>query len=80
MKIPFGTYALASGLIGGFMSAFVSFIITFTMNTLGYTDNPLVSEYLFWYAFAGFFSGMVTVYIVLRDISGRGVLRRKPRY
>ncbi len=80
MKIPFGTYALASGLIGGFMSALVSFIITFTMNTLGYTDNPLVAEYLFWYAFAGFLSGMVTVYIVLRDISGRGVLRRKPRY
>ncbi len=80
MKIPFGTYALASGLIGGFMSALVSFIITFTMNTLGYTDNPLVAEYLFWYAFVGFLTGVVTVYIVLRDISGRGVLRRKPRY
>jgi len=80
LKIPFGSYAMAGGLIGGFMSALVSFIITFVTNTLGYTNSPLVAEYLFWYAVAGLISGMVTVYIMLKDISGRGVLRRKPRY
>ena len=80
MKIPFGSYATGGGLISGFMSALVSYIITFVTNTLGYTNSPLVAEYLFWYAVAGFISGMVTVYIMLKDISGRGVLRRKPRY
>jgi len=80
LKIPFGSYAIAGGLIGGFLCALVSFIITFAANSLGYSNSPLVGEYLFWYAVAGFFSGMITVYIMLRDISGRGVLRRKPRY
>ncbi|HEX9260956.1 MAG TPA: hypothetical protein VF893_00335 [Candidatus Bathyarchaeia archaeon] len=80
MKIPLGSYAAAGGLISGFMSATVSYIITFVTNTLGYTNSPLVAEYLLWYAIAGFISGMVTVYIMLKDISGRGVLRRKPRY
>jgi hypothetical protein len=79
MKIPFGGYAVASGLIGGFVSALFSFLITMTTNTLGYTNSPLIAEYLLWYTVAGFFSGMCTVYIILKDISGRGVLRRKPR-
>ena len=79
MKIPFGSYALASGLIGGFMTALFSFIIAMATNTLGYTNNPLIADYLIWYAVAGFFSGMCTVYIVLKDINGRGVLRRRPR-
>jgi hypothetical protein len=80
LKIPFGSYAIASGLIGGFVCALFSFMITFATNSLGYTDTPLIADYIFWYAVAGFFSGIVTVYIVLRDISGRGVLRRRPRY
>ena len=80
MKIPFGSYAVASGLICGFLCALVSLIITFTTNTLGHTDSPLIGEYIIWYAIAGFFSGMITVYIVLRDVSGRGVLRRRPRF
>jgi len=80
MKIPFGSYAVASGLIGGFVCALFSFIITSATNTFGYTDSPLIAEYILWYAVAGFFAGMITVYIVLRDISGRGVLRRKPRF
>jgi hypothetical protein len=79
MKIPFGGYAVASGLIGGFVSALFSFLITMITNTLGYTNSPLIAEYLLWYAVAGFFSGMCTVYVILKDISGRGVLRRKPR-
>ena len=79
MKIPFGGYAVASGLIGGFMCALFSFIITLVTNTIGYTNSPLLAEYLFWYAATGFFSGMCTVYIVLKDITGRGVLRQKPR-
>ena len=79
MKIPFGGYAVASGVIGGFACALFSFIITMVTNTLGYTNSPLVADYLVWYAVAGFFSGMCTVYIVLKDITGRGVLRRKPR-
>ena len=79
MKIPFGGYAAASGLIGGFLTALFSFIIVMATNTLGYTTNPLIANYLFWYAIAGFFTGMITVYIVLKDITGRGVLRRKPR-
>lgn len=79
MKIHFGGYALASGVIGGFACALFSLIITILTNTLGYTNSPLVADYLFWYAVAGFFSGMCTVYIVLKDITGRGVLRRKPQ-
>ena len=79
MKIPFGGYAVASGLIGGFVCALFSFIITLVTNTLGYTNSPLVADYLIWYAVVGFFSGMCTVYIILKDINGRGVLRRKPR-
>lgn len=79
MKIPFGGYAVASGLICGFMCAVFSFAFTMATNTLGYTNSPLVAEYLLWYAAAGFLSGMCTVYIILRDISGRGVLRRKPQ-
>ncbi len=80
MKIPFGSYAVASGLICSFLCASASFIMTFTTNLLGYTDNPLLGEYIFWYAIAGFFSGIITVYIILKDVSGRGVLRRKPRF
>jgi len=80
LKIPFGSYAITGGLIGGFVCALVSIMITFVTNTLGYTGSPLIAEYILWYAVAGFFSGMITVYIVLRDVSGRGVLRRKPRY
>lgn len=79
MKIPFGGYAVASGLIGGFLTALFSLIIVITTNTLGYTNNPLIADYLIWYAVAGFFAGMCTVYIVLKDINGRGVLRRRPR-
>jgi len=79
MKVPFGGYAIASGVIGGFGCALFSLIITMVTNTIGYTNSPLVADYLFWYAVAGFFSGMLTVYIVLKDITGRGVLRRKPR-
>jgi hypothetical protein len=79
MKIPFGGYAVASGLIGGFVSALVSLLITMATNMIGYTSNPLIAEYLLWYAVAGFFAGMCTVYIILKDISGRGVLRRKPQ-
>ena len=79
MKMPFGGYAVASGLIGGFMSALFALVIMIITNTLGYTNNPLIAEYLIWYALAGFFSGMCTVSIILKDISGRGVLRRKPR-
>jgi hypothetical protein len=79
MKIPFGGYAVASGLIGGFMTALFSFIIVMVTNTLGYTNSPLIADYLIWYAVAGFFAGMCTVYIVLKDINGRGVLRRRPR-
>jgi hypothetical protein len=79
MKVPFGGYAIASGVIGGFACALVSLIITMITNTVGYTNNPLVADYLLWYAVAGFFSGMLTVYIILKDLTGRGVLRRKPR-
>jgi hypothetical protein len=79
MKVPFGGYAVASGLICGFMCALFSFIITMITNALGYTNSPLIADYLFWYAATGFFSGMCTVYIILKDITGRGVLRRKPR-
>ena len=79
MKIPFGGYAVASGLIGGFLTALFSFIIVMATNTLGYTNNPLIADYLIWYALAGFFAGMCTVYIVLKDINGRGVLRRRPQ-
>lgn len=79
MKIHFGGYALASGVIGGFACVLFSLIITILTNSLGYTNSPLVADYLFWYAVAGFFSGMCTVYIILKDITGRGVLRRKPR-
>ena len=79
MKIHFGGYALASGVIGGFACALISLTITILTNTLGYTNNPLIANYLFWYAVAGFFTGMITVFIVLKDISGRGVLRRKPK-
>lgn len=79
MKIHFGGYAVASGVIGGFACALISFIITIVTNTIGYTNNPLVANYLFWYAVAGFFTGMITVYIVLKDVTGRGVIRRKPR-
>jgi hypothetical protein len=79
MKIPFGGYAVASGLIGGFLTALFSFIIVMATNTLGYTNSPLIADYLIWYALAGFFTGMSTVYIVLKDINGRGVLRRRPR-
>jgi hypothetical protein len=79
MKIPFGGYAAASGLIGGFLTALFSFIMVITTNTLGYTNSPLIADYLIWYALTGFFAGMCTVYIVLKDINGRGVLRRRPR-
>ncbi len=79
MKVSFGGYAVASGVIGGFVCAFFSFIITMVTNILGYTNSPLIADYLIWYAVAGFFSGMCTVYIVLRDITGRSILRRKPR-
>jgi len=79
MKVHFGGYAVASGFISGFMCALFSFIITIITNSLGYTNSPLIAEYLIWYVAAGFFSGMFTVYIILRDITGRGVLRRKPR-
>jgi hypothetical protein len=79
MKIPFGSYAIASGVIGGFTCALISMIITIVTNTLGYTNIPLISTNLFWYTAAGFFTGMITVYIVLKDITGRGVLRRKPQ-
>lgn len=79
MKLPFGGYALASGVIGGFTCALISLIITMVTNTLGYTNNPLISNNLFWYTIAGFFTGMITVYIVLKDVTGRGVLRRKPQ-
>ena len=79
MKIPFGGYALASGLIGGFLTALFSFIIVMATNTLGYNNSPLIADYLIWYAVAGFFAGMCTVYIILKDINGRGVLRRRPR-
>jgi tryptophan-rich sensory protein len=79
MKIPFGGYAVASGLIGGFLTALISFMIVVATNTLGYTNSALLADYLIWYAVAGFFAGMCTVYIVLKDINGRGVLRRKPR-
>jgi hypothetical protein len=79
MKVHFGGYAVASGVIGGFGCALFSLIITMVTNTLGYTNSPLVADYLLWYAVAGFFSGMLTIYIVLKDLTGRGVLRRKPR-
>lgn len=79
MKISFGAYAIASGVIGGFACALFSFLTTWVTNTLGYTNSPLIADYLFYYTVVGFFSGMVTVYIVLKDITGRGVLRRKPR-
>lgn len=79
MKIPFAGYALASGVIGGFTCALISLTITIVTNILGYTNNPLISNNLFWYTMAGFFTGMITVYIVLKDINGRGVLRRKPQ-
>jgi hypothetical protein len=79
MKISFGAYAIASGVIGGFACALFSFLITGATNILGYTNSPLIANYLLLYAVAGFFSGMCTVYIVLKDITGRGVLRRKPR-
>ena len=79
MKIPFGGYALASGVIGGFACALFSFIITMVTNTPRYNNSPLVADYLFWYAIAGFFSGMCTIHIVLKDITGSGVLRPKPR-
>jgi len=79
MKISFGGYAVASGVIGGFVCVLFSFIMTMITNALGYTNSPLIADYLIWYAVAGFFSGMCTVYIVLRDITGRSILRRKPR-
>ena len=79
MKIPFGSYAVASGLIGGFMTALFSFIIVMATNALGYTNSPLIDIYLIWYAVAGFLAGMCTVYIVLKDIDGRGILRRRPQ-
>lgn len=77
MKISFGGYAVASGVIGGFVCTLFSFVMTMVTNTLGYTNSPLIADYLIWYAVAGFFSGMCTVYIVLRDITGRSILRRK---
>ena len=61
------------------MTALFAFIIVMSTNTLGYTNSPLIAEYLIWYAVAGFFSGMCTVYVVLKDINGRGLLRRRPR-
>ena len=70
---------MASGVIGGSVCALFSFIMTMVTNTLGYTNSPLIADYLMWYAVTGFFSGMCTVYIVLRDITGRSILRRKPR-
>ena len=79
MKVSFGGYAVASGVIGGFICALFSFIMTMVTNTLGYTNSPLIADYLIWYAVAGFFSGMGAVYIVLRDITGRSILRRKPK-
>ena len=79
MKIPFGGYALASGFIGGFLTALFSFIIVMATNALGYTNSPLIDIYLIWYAVAGFLAGMCTVYIVLKDINGRGILRRRPQ-
>ena len=79
MKISFGGYAVASGVIGGFVCVLFSFIMTIVTNTLGYTNSPLIADYLVWYAVAGFLSGMCTVYIVLRDVTGRSILRRKPR-
>ena len=79
MKVPFKGYAVASGVIGGFACALFSLVITMVTNAVGYTNSPLVADYLVWCAVAGFFSGMCTVYIVLKDITGRGVLRRKPR-
>ncbi len=78
MKISFGGYAVASGVIGGFVCALFSFLMTVVTNTLEFTNSPLIGDYLVWYAVAGFFSGMCTVYIVLKDITGRGILRRKP--
>jgi hypothetical protein len=79
MKIHFGSYAIASGVIGGFACALISLLMNVVTNTLGYTTNPLLANYLFWYAIAGFFTGMITVFIVLKDVTGRGVLRRKPK-
>jgi len=79
MKISFGGYAVASGVIGGFVCALFSFIMTIATNTFGYTNSPLIADYLIWYAIAGFFSATCTVYIVLRDITGRSILRRKSR-
>lgn len=79
MKISFGGYAVASGVMGGFVCALLAFAITLVTNTLGYTNNPLVADYLIWYAITGFCSGMITVYIVLRDVTGRSILRRKSR-
>jgi len=79
MRISFGGYAVGSGAIGGFVCALFSFIMTMVTNTLGYTNSPLIADYLIWYAVAGFLSGMCTVYIVLKDITGRSTLRRKPK-
>ena len=79
MKISFGGYAVASGVIGGFICALFSFIMKIVTNTLGYTNSPLIADYIIWYAVAGFFSGMCVTYIVLRDITGRSILRRKPK-
>ena len=79
MKISFGGYAVASGVIGGFICALFSFIMTMVTNILGYTNSPLIADYLIWYAVAGFFSGMGAVYIVLRDVTGRSILRRKTK-
>jgi len=79
MKISFGGYALASGVIGGFICALFSLIMTMVTNILGYTNSPLIADYLIWYAVAGFFSGMGAVYIVLRDVTGRSILRRKAK-
>jgi thiamine transporter ThiT len=79
VKISFGGYAVASGVMTGFVCALLAFTITLLTNTLGYTNNPLVADYLLWYATIGFCSGMFTVYVVLRDITGRSILRRKPR-
>jgi hypothetical protein len=77
MKISFGGYAVASGVISGFVCALFSFVMTMATNTLGYTSSPLIADYLIWYAIAGFLAGICTAYIVLRDITGRSILRRK---
>jgi len=79
MRISFGGYTVASGVIGGFVCVLFSFIMTMVMNTLGYTNSPLIGDYLIWYAVAGFFSGICAVYIVLRDVTGRSILKRKPK-